>query len=72
MARMVPDRLPRRRYPCRFCGVSFAALLVTQAPDGAVLLTTCRRCTATGWAIPAPRMEAGEDIATVAAEAYES
>ena len=38
MARMVPDRLPRRRYPCRFCGVSFAALLVTQAPDGAVLL----------------------------------
>jgi hypothetical protein len=29
---------PRKRYRCRYCGVSFAALPVTQAPNGAMLL----------------------------------
>jgi hypothetical protein len=68
---MAPERLPRRRYRCRACGVSFAARPVTQASDGALLLNhlAARHRDQVG---PYLRhMEVGEDIASVAAEAYE-
>jgi hypothetical protein len=61
----------RRRYRCRFYGVSFAARPVTQAPDGALLLIhlAARHRDRVG---PYLRcMEVGEDIVSVADEAYE-
>jgi hypothetical protein len=62
---------PRKRYRCRFCGVSFAALPVTQEPNGAVLLNhlAARHRDRVGPYLR--RMEAGEDIAETAAEGKE-
>jgi hypothetical protein len=67
---MALERLSHRRYRCRSCGVVFNALPVTQAPDGALLLIhlASRHCAALRPLLA--RMAAGEDIATVAAEAY--
>jgi hypothetical protein len=63
---------PRRRYRCRDCGDDFpAALPVTHAPDGVMLLNHLSAMHRDRVGPYLRRMEAGEDIATVAAEAYE-
>jgi hypothetical protein len=68
---MAPARRSRKRYRCRYCGLLFNAWLPwAKAPSGVLLF---------GHLSQHPdqigpylrRIEAGEDIATVAAEAYE-
>jgi hypothetical protein len=64
---------PQQRYRCRFCGLLLNAWLpVFQAPDGALLLghlTQHHRAEAR--ATLARLRETMEEIATVAAEAFE-
>jgi hypothetical protein len=62
---------PTRRYRCRYCGGEFPARLpVMQAPDGPMLLHHLSKMHPTEVGPYLERM-ATEDIATVAAEAYE-
>jgi hypothetical protein len=69
---MASERLSRRRYRCRFCGHDFPAWLpVAQRPDGAMLLHHLSQRHPDHVKPYLDRMAAGEDIATVAAEAYE-
>jgi hypothetical protein len=63
---------PRKRYRCRYCGFDFpAALPVTQAPNGAMLLQHLSAMHPDQVEPYLRRMETGEEIATVAAEALE-
>jgi hypothetical protein len=63
---------PRKRYRCRFCGALLPAWLpVVQEPDGAMLLQHLSWDHPDQVALYLARMAVGEDIATVAAEAYE-
>jgi hypothetical protein len=66
--RIVP---PRKRYRCRYCGVSFAGLPVTQEPNGATLSHRLSYHHPDQVGPYLQRLEAGEDIADTAAEAYE-
>ena len=61
----------KRRYRCRYCGYDFpASLPVTQEPNGAMLLNHLSAMHPDQvW--PYLARMATEDIATVAAEAYE-
>jgi hypothetical protein len=62
---------PRPRYRCRYCGYDFpAALPVTGAPNGAMLLNHLSAMHREQVGPYLARM-AAEDIATVAAEAFE-
>jgi hypothetical protein len=64
---------PQKRYRCRFCGVVLPAWLpVAQRPNGAMLLTHLSQHHRAEEAVQAllARMRT-EDIATVAAEAFE-
>jgi len=62
----------RRRYCCRYCRYDFPAWLpVAQRPDGAMLLNHLSAMHPDQVGPYLRRIEAGEDIATVAAEAYE-
>ena len=68
---MTPQRPTRRRYRCRYCGVVFnAALPVTQRPNGAILLHHLSQSHPDQVGPYLERMRT-EDIAMVAAEAYE-
>jgi hypothetical protein len=60
----------RRRYRCRYCGVVFAALPVTQAPNGATLLHHLSQSHPDQVGPYLERMRT-EDIGTVAMEAFE-
>ncbi len=68
---MAPERLPCRRYRCRYCGAVLPAWLpVAQAVDGAMLLGHLGQQHPDQVGPYLARMRT-EDIATVAAEAYE-
>jgi hypothetical protein len=61
-----------RRYRCRFCGVVFNAWLpAAKQPNGALLLGHLSAVHRDRVGPYLRRMDAGEDIASVAAEAYE-
>ena len=62
----------RKRYRCRSCGVDFpAAWPVTHAPNGALRLQHLAARPRDQVGPYLRRLEAGADIAAVAAEAYE-
>jgi hypothetical protein len=62
----------RRRYRCRYCGLLFNAwLLWAKAPSGVLLFGHVSQHHADQMAPYLRRIEASEDIDTVAAEAYE-
>jgi hypothetical protein len=62
---------PHRRYRCRFCGLLLPALPVTQAPNDALLLGHLSQSHRVESRVYVQRMRTTEDIARVAAEAYE-
>jgi hypothetical protein len=68
---MSPERPSRRRYRCRYCGLLFNAWPPwAKAPSGVLLFGhLSQHPTEVGPSLR--RIEAGADIATVAAEAYE-
>ena len=69
---MAPERPSRQHYRCRSCGHGFPAWLpVAQRPNGAMLLNHLSAMHRDRVGPYLRRMDAGEDIATVAAEAYE-
>jgi len=68
---MTPERLSCRRYRCRFCGRDLPAWLpVAPRPDGAMLLHHLGDRHPTEVRPYLKRMQT-EEIATMAAEAYE-
>jgi hypothetical protein len=67
-----PPLTPRRRYRCRYCGAVFNAWLpVAKRPHGALLLHHLSQDHPDQVGPYLDRMRHDEDIATVAAEAYE-
>jgi hypothetical protein len=68
---MTPSR-PQKRYRCRFCGAILPAWLpVPQEPNGAMLLGHLSQSHRAESRVYVHRMRTTEDIAIVAAEAYE-
>jgi hypothetical protein len=63
---------PRRRYRCRYCGLRFNAWLPwAKAPNGVLLFGHLSQHHADQMGPYLRRIDAGEAITTVAAEAYE-
>jgi hypothetical protein len=69
---MAPERLPRRRYRCRYCGHELPAWLpAAQAPDGALLLHHLAQQHPTEVGAYLARMPTDDDHEPVVVEAFE-